>query len=296
MVESCRDDFVMVAGGATFDQDGVDTRLECLLPDFAGFVTSPKARGADLARAAAARTRSASCRSGSSTTSAGSTRTRTDHVGVLTGDIATTKIVAADNATAAKSLGWKISYNDVYPVIGMSRLDAVRAEAEGHRHEGAHLGRRAGGSRRADGRAARHRVQARLHPCRRQPLRPQAHRHRRLRARRPQRVREQRVLPVRAGEADERDRASTSRLFEQYKPGGKSRTYLGLQAWSAWLLFAKAAGTCGNDLTRTCVYDAAKKITVVDRWRPARRDVARHHRGDAVLRARAGHARRASSS
>ncbi|MBK5289931.1 MAG: ABC transporter substrate-binding protein, partial [Acidimicrobiia bacterium] len=48
MVESCQEDFTMVGGGATFDADGVDTRLKCLLPDIAGFVASVKARGADL--------------------------------------------------------------------------------------------------------------------------------------------------------------------------------------------------------------------------------------------------------
>ena len=40
MVESCSQDFALVAGGATFDQNGVETRLKCLLPDFAGFVVS----------------------------------------------------------------------------------------------------------------------------------------------------------------------------------------------------------------------------------------------------------------
>jgi ABC-type branched-subunit amino acid transport system substrate-binding protein len=49
--------------------------------------------------------------------------------------------------------------------------------------------------------------------------------------------------------------------FEEYLPDGKNRTYLGLQAWSAWLLFAQAAKECGDDLTRKCVYDNAKKIT-----------------------------------
>jgi hypothetical protein len=48
--------------------------------------------------------------------------------------------------------------------------------------------------------------------------------------------------------------------FRRYLPDGKNRTYLGLQAWSAWLLFAKAAASCGDDLTRTCVYDAGRKI------------------------------------
>jgi hypothetical protein len=49
--------------------------------------------------------------------------------------------------------------------------------------------------------------------------------------------------------------------FAEYKPDGKNRTYLGLQAFSSWLLFAQAAKECGNDLTRKCVYDNAKKVT-----------------------------------
>ncbi len=45
--------------------------------------------------------------------------------------------------------------------------------------------------------------------------------------------------------------------FAKYKPGGKSHAALGLQTWSAWLLFAKAAAKCGDNLTRKCVYDNA---------------------------------------
>ena len=49
--------------------------------------------------------------------------------------------------------------------------------------------------------------------------------------------------------------------FDQYLPNGRARAYLGMQAWSAWVLFAKAAGACGNDLTRKCVYDNLTKVT-----------------------------------
>ena len=88
-------------------------------------------------------------------------------------------MVANDNADAAKSLGWKIVYNDVYPVAGVVGLDAVRAEAEGQRHRRVSSG---SASRRASaaliGRAARHRLPARLRARRRQPLRPEADRHR----------------------------------------------------------------------------------------------------------------------
>jgi len=49
--------------------------------------------------------------------------------------------------------------------------------------------------------------------------------------------------------------------FAKYKPNGKSHAALGLQTWSAWLLFAEAAGKCGDNLTRRCVYDNALTYT-----------------------------------
>ncbi len=50
------------------------------------------------------------------------------------------------------------------------------------------------------------------------------------------------------------------KLLAQYAPG-QPVTLQVLQAWSSWLLFAKSAETCGSDLTRKCVYDAAIKQT-----------------------------------
>jgi ABC-type branched-subunit amino acid transport system substrate-binding protein len=50
-------------------------------------------------------------------------------------------------------------------------------------------------------------------------------------------------------------------LFAKYKPKGKSHAALGLQTWSAWLLFAEAADKCGADVTRKCVYDNSLTFT-----------------------------------
>jgi hypothetical protein len=49
-------------------------------------------------------------------------------------------------------------------------------------------------------------------------------------------------------------------LFKQYAPG-QPVTLQVEEAFSAWLLFAVAAQTCGSDLTRLCVYQAALKQT-----------------------------------
>jgi ABC-type branched-subunit amino acid transport system substrate-binding protein len=47
-------------------------------------------------------------------------------------------------------------------------------------------------------------------------------------------------------------------LYEQYAPDAKL-TLPAINAFSAWLLFAKSATSCGENLTRTCLYEAASK-------------------------------------
>ena len=49
-------------------------------------------------------------------------------------------------------------------------------------------------------------------------------------------------------------------LYHQYAPG-QPLTLQATQAWSAWLIFAASAESCGSNLTRKCVYEAALKQT-----------------------------------
>lgn len=49
-------------------------------------------------------------------------------------------------------------------------------------------------------------------------------------------------------------------LYGTYAPG-QAPTLQALQAFSAWLIFAASAETCGSNLTRSCVYNAAVKQT-----------------------------------
>jgi hypothetical protein len=49
-------------------------------------------------------------------------------------------------------------------------------------------------------------------------------------------------------------------MYAKYAPG-QPITLQALQAFSAWLIFAASAETCGSNLTRACVYEAALKQT-----------------------------------
>ena len=259
MSEACASDFVMVGGGSTFDQDGVVTRLQCLLPDFSGFVVSPQARGADLVVQPLPNSLKtlqilALNYLGAQYPAA------TKNIGVLTGDISTTKIVADQNAEAAKSLGWTIVYNDAYPAAGLTDWTPYAQKLKSQNVKGLiWVGEPEGLSGLLRSLADIGytldfvRADANHYDKKLIDLAAEALAKNKLYV-------QSAFLPFEKADASNAT-GQYLQAFKDYNPTGKNRTYLGLQAWSAWLLFATSARSCGNDLTRTCVYNAGKKIT-----------------------------------
>ena len=47
ITKACKEDFALVGGGAVFDDADNGQRVQCNLPNIAGYVTSPTARTAD---------------------------------------------------------------------------------------------------------------------------------------------------------------------------------------------------------------------------------------------------------
>jgi ABC-type branched-subunit amino acid transport system substrate-binding protein len=256
MVESCRDDFFLVGGGAVFDNTGVEDRLECLLPDIAGFVATPETRSADLLVQPNP--------SPFADQTVGEFRwlgkeypRSTEHVGILTGDLAPIELVAKAQRQGVEKLGWKVVYDDEYPAAGVAdwtpyvqalkdkgvrgliwigepeslakleqamtnanyEVDWVRAETNNYDRTLIEI------------------AGAGLQPT---------------------------FVPMNFAPFE---RASTNPatqqyldLFARYAPDAKTKALLGLQAWSAWLLFAKAVKACGSGVTRKCVYDHAARV------------------------------------
>lgn len=257
MFESCAQDFMVVGGGAVFDQDGVDTRLGCLMPEIAGYAVSPKSRGADLLIQPLPNP-VGTLPIGDYQYLAKKFPASTKAYGVLTGDIDTTKIVARQGDEAAKSLGWTKVYDDLYPPTGATdwtptaqkikdsgvkallwtgepenlaklmqaltdigyKLDFVRTDANHYDDKLI-----------SQGGPAIQNVYVRTA-----------------------------FAPFELAKSGSATQEYLD-AFKKFLPNGKSKAALGLQAWSAWLLFATAANDCGNDLTRKCVYDNARKVT-----------------------------------
>jgi ABC-type branched-subunit amino acid transport system substrate-binding protein len=256
MTDACAQDFFLVGGGAVFDNQGVETRLQCLLPDIPGYVVTAEARGADLLveplpnpidNIAIGEYRYLGKKFPDST----------KHVGILTGDLPTTVTVAKQAEEAAKKLGWDIVYSDQYPSAGPTSWAPY---AQGMKDKGVEGLIWVGEPENL----AKLQVDMKDVDFAPQWIRADTNHY------------DQKLLDT-GGDAvantyipsafvpfeqAAKNPATQQYLdeFAKYKPGAKAKALLGAQAWSAWLLFAQAAKACGSDLTRKCVYDNAKKV------------------------------------
>jgi hypothetical protein len=260
MLEACREDFALVGGGAALDALGVQERLKCLLPSFPGQVSMAGNVGSDLQVASlggASYSRYAGFYSwllkDSYPGSAGA-------VGVISGDSAITKILGAQTKEVLIGSGGTVSYDDLYPAQGVAdwtpyaqsikskgvkglvflgdftqlakleqvltsigyKLDWIDANSNAYGPEFIQL---AGASLDAQNNVAD--VSG--------------------------------VYPLEKAD----DNPATKQLvdlFAKYAPDAHV-SMPAVRGFAAWLLFAKAAASCGDDLTRRCVYDAAMKET-----------------------------------
>jgi hypothetical protein len=227
-----------------------------MLPDIAGFVVTPAARESDLLIQPLPNPPGA-LQIGDLRWLGKKLPESTQHIGVLTGDLSTTAIVAQQDVEAVKTLGWNVVYSDKYPAAGavswapyvqslkdkgvkgliwvgepegLAKLELAMADANysvdwiraDPNHNDSSLIDVAGPA-----------------------------------------LKNTYVWSSFVPFGEAKDSPAMQQyldLFKQYLPTAKTKAFLGLQSWSAWLLFAQAARDCGSDLTRTCVYNTAKKI------------------------------------
>jgi ABC-type branched-subunit amino acid transport system substrate-binding protein len=257
ILDSCRDDFFMVGGGAVFDDTGVEDRLNCMLPDIPGFVVTAKARESDLLVQPLPNEPGA-LELGDLRWIGKEYPDSTQHVGVLTGDIATTAKVAADDREAVENaLGWKVVYDDKYPVTGNVGWTAY---VQGLKDKGVKGILWTGEPENlAKFETAMKDANYEVDWIRAAPN----HYDPSLIATGGDALKNTYVWSSFAPFEEAKDNPATQNyldIFEKYAPDAKTKALLGLQSWSAWLLFAQAAKECGSDLTRTCVFDNLQKV------------------------------------
>lgn len=260
MLDACRDDFALVGGGAGLDGLGVKDRLSCLLPDFPAQGTMPSSVGSDLQVGVGA--------SGAAPYNPYTgyfdwlTKQKypdsADSIGIITGDSQISKPLADKYTESLTANGAKVVYSELYPAAGVPdwtpyaqslktkgvkglifigefrslakledvltsmdyKLDWIDANSNSYNSSFLKLA--------ASSLSAQNNY-----------------------------VDLSGTAPVEA--ADQVPAVKElKQLFAKYAPG-KDLTFPVLRAFQAWLLFAKAADSCGDQLTRRCVYDAAAK-------------------------------------
>ncbi|MER5183388.1 ABC transporter substrate-binding protein [Streptomyces sp. NPDC002896] len=258
MQDACKEDFALVGGSAALDGLGTKERLSCLLPDFPSQVSMVPNNGSDL----------------QVSQTGGSTYNRyagyynwllkeaypksAGAIGVISGDSPVVKVLSDQAKEGLKATGGTIAYSDLYPATGVSdwtpyaqaiKSKGVKAllfygdftslakleqiltgmnykldwiDANNNAYGPAFL--------KLAGKALDYQNNladlSGVHPLETASENPAT----------------QQLLD----------------LFKKYAPDAHV-TLPGVRAFGAWLLFAKAAKSCGDDLTRTCVYEAARK-------------------------------------
>lgn len=260
MLTACKEDFALVGGGSALDGLGVKERLNCLLPSFPAQVAQLTSVGSDLEISADpsqvpgydpffgfrqwlmkdAYPDSANA------------------VGIINGDSPVTKILGEQAVESTEAAGGTFVYNDLYPAMGVSdwtpyaqtmkskgvkglifygeygqlaKLEAVLTGMD-YKLDWIDANNNAYGQQFAElaGTSAGYQNNY---------------------------VDLGGNLPV---SSTEPAMEQLTAMWEKYAPG-ESLTLPAVRAMSSWLLFAKSAAACGDDLTRTCLYNTAKAET-----------------------------------
>ena len=260
MTEACTSDFVVAGGSAGLDGQGVETRLKCMLPEFPAQSSQVQARGADLQVMANGASLGYNDYAGFYNWLVNEKYPSSKSgVGIIAGDSPVTKIMIGQHTETVTGVGGKVAYTGLYPVRGVAdwtpfaqamkdkdvkglvflgQLDQLAKLLQavtsiGHELDWVDTTNNAYGPQFVQLAGAALKSQpsyadlSGMHPLEKAADNPAT----------------QQVVD----------------MFEQYAPDAEVNLPV-LRSFSAWLLFAKAAGAC-DELTRACVLENAEKET-----------------------------------
>ncbi|MBC7302813.1 MAG: ABC transporter substrate-binding protein [Nocardia sp.] len=259
MLEACREDFALVGGGAALDGLGVKDRLSCLLPEFPAQISQPQNLESDLQVSGLISTYAHyepyhAFRSwlinDAHPQSAGA-------VGIINGDSPVTKVLGEKAVESMTAAGAKVVYNELYPATGVADWTPYAQAIKSKGVKGLVF---YGDFRQA----------AKLEDAltnmdyRLDWIDPTNNSYNpeflglasRSLATQNNYVELSASVPAQLSESSPA-MTQLHDMYERYAPDGE--ILLGsVRAISSWMLFAKAAASCGDQLTRACVYQAAR--------------------------------------
>jgi hypothetical protein len=260
MQTSCKEDFALVGGSAALDALGVKDRLSCLLPAFPAQVSQAGNTGSDLQidqTGGWSYSRYAGYFTWLLTQAYPASA---NAVGIISGDSPVTRVIGGQIAETLTASGATITYNDFYPQAGVADWTPYAQALKTKAIKGlSFLG---------DYNSLVKLEQA-LTTVGYQldwiDANSNAYGSQFIKLAGPTLLSQNNLVDLSGVYPLEKaaNNAATQQvvdLFLKYDPGAEA-TLPAVRAFGSWVLFAKAAATCGDALTRKCVYDAAQKET-----------------------------------
>ena len=258
ITKACSVDFAMVGGGAVFDDADNGQRVQCGLPNVAGFVTSPIARTADLLvqpvpnpvdklpvghYKAVDRIAPGALQ----------------NFGVLTGNVTTTQAQRDQTVQAVQALGGKVVYSAEFDVVGGESnwapfIDDMRSKGVRTFEiigEPVYLQQIQSAMATANFFPDVTMVNTNFYDSKYAQEGGANAKNTYIRSA---------FFPLELSDENPAT-ADYLQVMKEFNPSGKI-AQLGIQGMSAWLLFATAASKCGSQLTAECLLTNAK----VDKW------------------------------
>jgi len=259
ILEACATDFALVGGGGVFDDAGQEDRLSCLLPEFPGYSVTPRARGAAL-QVSALPFPLGAINFGLARYLSDQFPDSVDSVGYITGNVPSIITNKDQYQEAGVALGFNVIYDDQYNAVGEPTWVpfAQTIKDKGVRGlfyvgEPTNLGKLL---------AALDQIGYRLDwvagagNIYDQSLIDSAGAGLSTNTVYTQTA----VTPFLAADLVPAVR-QYQELLDKYVPSAKPDAALGLNSFTAWLLWAQSAKACGADLTRACLLQKGSTTT-----------------------------------
>ncbi len=257
MIQACASDFMLVGNGEAFDSAGVDQRLKCKLPEIPAYDVSTQAAGAPLTIQPIPASGHQSAVGGALRIVKQADPEAARHLGQLSSQLQSVKDAGDRDRAAAKALGYTSVYYDEAPIL----VDDYRTYAQNLQSKGVQVFMFENAP---DNLAALYRALAELRYVPKYGIYG-ANMYDPKLVKNAGTALQGNVLIV--TNAVPFELASTHPATKQYidilaqYANGAQPKALGINSWSAWLLWAKSVKECGSNLTRACVMDKAGAVT-----------------------------------
>jgi len=255
ITEACAQDFSLVGGGGVFDDTGAQDRVDCGLPDFAGFVVNPQAAEADLMIQSIPNPIKAQ-QMGQYQALVKQNPDLKNAVGIITSSFAATKVTADKYKEAFDQLGATTVYQGEYAPTGEANWAPFASAMKD------------AGVKTLAWVGSYPNLTALQKAMNDQNWFPEvtiadASHYDQGYATIGASTAKNTYVPLYFYPFEEKDKHPAVQqyldILDASGPKAKA-TLLGMQAWSSWMMFAKSAAACGSNLTRDCLMTEGFKI------------------------------------